>query len=388
MIEQTTTPRLIIFSGVRHHTLPGLLRAHGGFVREIDIWADIFPQVVVAAPTTTEPPLADSIVYGRKNIVFYPIASYRRHIGLPGKLQLLSGSLRKILRALSIVRENDVIMARGPDSIGFLGWIITRFTSYKRFAKYADQWETYSGEPGGFRIQKEAYRHPSFGGPVMIYGKPDPRRPHLVPFVTSSVSRAEWERAAELIRQRPEPPPFRALFVGRLTRSKGVDVILKALPELLAQGIPITVEIVGDGPLRSRLEHLAAELGVRQAVTFHGWLGGDDLAVHYARAHCFIHSSRLEGFGKVLIEAMTYNLPIIGSDVGVSQMIVAPPSRGILITPDNPQALAQAIRHILANPDLANRMGCNGRVAAQQMVLEGLEMRYRQFLNAYVSVSL
>jgi len=370
--------RLVIFSGVSHHRLDEKIIAHRGFVREVDIWARIFDEVLVVSRLVSGPAAADAVPYAEKNIHQHFLSGPHNTDGLSGKLQLAFAGPAWLFESLRLLRKADILMARGPDSIGFLGWLVSRFTSLSRFAKYADQWENFPNEPLGYRLQKIFYRSATFGGPVMIYGAADEHYPHWVPFFTSGVSRAEWEAAGQSIVGRRHPPPYRLLFAGRLVYFKGADVLLQAMKHLQDEGLPVLLDLVGDGPERGKLESLVSEYGLRN-VTLHGWLGSQALAERYANAHIFVHPSRKEGFGKVLVEAMSYGLPIVGADVGVSRELVQKNQCGVLFQSENVFELAASIKCLMASPDLMRAFSNNGRQVSQEMLLESLESRYLDF---------
>ena len=378
--------RLIVFSGVAHFEADGSWVAHGGFVREVDLWAQVFSQVIVLTLRSDEDPPADCIAYKSPNIRVAPIGKTLRTDGIWGKVMLAKSSVFRLLRAWGIIKSTDVVMARGPDGVGFLGVVASQLRRCPRFAKYADQWEPFSGEPLGYRLQKLFYRSPRFGGPVMIYGKPDPTRPHLVPFYTSSISRQVWEQAGDEISERRIAPPYHLLFVGRLVRAKGADVLLQAVRILVDKGYGFVVTIVGDGPERRNLQDMTQELDLTQYVSFTGWLDWEHMSALYAMAHCFVHCSRKEGFGKVLLEAMTYGLPVVGTEVGVSRSIVDPPHCGLLVKPDTPGDLATTIGRLLAEPDRMYEMGLRGRERMQSLLLEDLETSYYRFIVEYMKL--
>lgn len=378
--------RLVIFSGVSHYPSSQGVLAHRGFVREVDIWGRIFEEVCVVTRRGSGRILADAIPYTEKNIQFSFLPAPDNTDGFMGKLKLLFYASAWVWSAVRLLKPGDVLMARGPDSIGFLGFIASMFGRWPRFAKYADQWENFPGEPLGYRLQKYFYRSPSFGGPVMIYGASDSRHPNWVPFFTSGVSTEEWMRAAERVKSRQPPPPYRLLFAGRLVYFKGADILLQALVLLNQKRHDIVLDLVGDGPERPRIEALIQENQLDN-VNLYGWLGPEDLAQRYAQAHIFIHPSRKEGFGKVLIEAMSYGLPIIGADVGVSQELLARNRCGGLFKKDDFVALAEQIERLLSSPALQAEFTQNGQRVSQELVLENLESRYWDFVQKHLHLS-
>jgi glycosyltransferase involved in cell wall biosynthesis len=377
---------LVVFSGVAHHSTESGYIAHRGFVREIDIWARIFQQVLVVTRTGSGQVLPDEVAYAEKNISIYCLPAPDNTDGIPGKLKLALYTPLWIWQSRKMLSPGDVIMARGPDSVGFLGWLVSRFTQLPRFAKYADQWENFPGEFPGYRLQKMFYRSKKFGGPVMIYGELDQRRPHLVPFFTSGVSQAEWEDAKSLIEdQRTNLPPIRFLFVGRFVFFKGIDILLDAWKDLNERHDDLVLDLVGDGPELSSIRDRIARLQLTN-VHLHGWLGPKELSQFYSRANFFIHPSRKEGFGKVLLEAMSYGLPIVGADVGVSRELVEKNRCGLLFRNGDAVDLAHQIDFLLSSDSLRHEFTINGRRTSRNFVLENLEKQYIDFVSRHLQV--
>lgn len=130
------------------------------------------------------------------------------------------------------------------------------------------------------------------------------------------------------------------LYVGRLTGLKGVDWLLRSLPAGAA------LDIVGDGPYRRLLENLAASLGISEHVTFHGWLGQEEVRLKMAGALALVIPSVWhEPGGLVMYEAWSVGTPVIASDAGnLADELRA--SRGGWLVPVNDVA---ALRGALMN---------------------------------------
>ena len=372
--------RLVIFSSVPHYQ-HSQITAHAGFVHEIDLWASIFEEILVIALIGVGNAPADAIPYSFKNISFFWLDKTLSTDGVRGKLLLLLKYPFWIQKSLQVLSNEDVVMARGPDSVGFLGFITGKYLHLPHFAKYADQWKNFDDEPLGYRIQKMVYRSHFFGGPVQIYGSADAKHPHLVPFFTSSVTLTDWEYAKNVILQRKFELPFRLIFVGRLVRAKGVDLIVDAVRILHTDGYPVHLEIVGEGSELINLKNLVSDLGLSKLVTFNGQLDWSAIQERFAISHCFIHASRKEGFGKVLIEAMSYGLPIIGTDVGLSCEILSPPQYGFVVPPNSAEAIAEQVKLIMDNYSASVEVGERARQKARNYLLENVREQYVSFVK-------
>lgn len=147
----------------------------------------------------------------------------------------------------------------------------------------------------------------------------------------------------------------KAVFVGRLTTQKGVDLLLRAWAQLVE---PRQLILVGEGAERSSLEALASELDLDN-VTFTG--STNDVRSYLQQADLFVLPSRSEGIPNALLEAMACGLPVVASAVGGIPDVVQDGESGLLVPPDDVPALAGAIGRLLADSDLRRRMGEKGR---------------------------
>lgn len=145
------------------------------------------------------------------------------------------------------------------------------------------------------------------------------------------------------------------LFVGRLTKQKGVEILLKAIKILKNEySRNLKIAIVGEGELKENLNNLTVELGVNKEVKFLGVR--KDIKELMASSKIFVLPSRWEGFGIVIIEAMSNMLPIIATSVGGIPEIIENGKDGILIPPENPKALTRAIDSLLENGKLREKL--------------------------------
>jgi len=167
-----------------------------------------------------------------------------------------------------------------------------------------------------------------------------------------------------------DPSTCRFVYVGRLVRSKGVDLFLRAFEEATARGCQISGLIVGDGPLRRELREQAEAAGIlgsagypRGKVHFASWQSHAELADLLATQDCLVLPTLLESGGAVLLEAMAAGLPVIATDWGGPAEYVDE-TCGILVPPDSRDSLvaglADAMQRLALNPELRRQMGQAG----------------------------
>jgi len=152
-------------------------------------------------------------------------------------------------------------------------------------------------------------------------------------------------------------------------RYKGHDVILRALPSVLARVPDLSYAVVGEGDDRPRIEALVDNLGLRPHVVFTGRVSDSELAALYHRSDVFALPARTviasreakgEGFGIVFLEAMAFGKPVIGPNYGAPTELIGHGQHGLLVDPEDTGAIAESIVGLLTNPDLAHRMGQAG----------------------------
>lgn len=170
-------------------------------------------------------------------------------------------------------------------------------------------------------------------------------------------------------------PGLELLSVGRLGPEKGVDVLIRSLPLLK---IPqLRLRIVGDGPERTRLEQLAEKLNVGHQVEFLGQLRREQIGRYYEVCDIVVLPSRSDAMPLVSLEAMMMGRPLVGTLVGGVPEIVEQGMTGLLVAPDDPQALAGAINQLDQYPELREKMGIaaseRSRLFAWPKLLEQFE---------------
>lgn len=149
------------------------------------------------------------------------------------------------------------------------------------------------------------------------------------------------------------------LFVGRHRYYKGLDDLIRVMPDLNARLL-----VGGDGPLRASWEALCVELGVDEKVHFLGDVSDADLPRLYASADIFVlpANERAEAFGKVLLEAMAAGLPCITTELGTgTSFVVQDGETGLVVPPRQPEALRETTKRLLEDVVLRRSMGEAGR---------------------------
>ncbi|WP_254563455.1 glycosyltransferase family 4 protein [Oscillatoria sp. HE19RPO] len=154
--------------------------------------------------------------------------------------------------------------------------------------------------------------------------------------------------------------------VSRLLHQKGVHVLLDAFAKCLEQHPQASLVIVGDGLYRHQLEEQARTLGIVENTHFLGYLQQPRLSAVVSEFDIFAFPTFGEGFGLVLLEAMAVSKPVVASNVMAIPEIVIDGQTGLLVPPDNSDALAQGLLKLIDNPSLCQQFGFAGRQRLEQ----------------------
>ncbi len=295
-------------------------------------------------------------------------------------------------RVQRAVAESDYFILRVPGLVGRLAWQAIR-RSQKKYAVevMGDPWDAFGPgtmpspfRPGYRQIASRNMKAICRGAVAALYWNTSvlPRRYPIgngsyvavSPSLAASNGFASDElmvkRSHRIVGLRPFPngegeETIRVGFVGSLAQLyKGPDTLLRAISLCLHKNPNLKALIVGGGRYGRRLELLANQLAISQKVNFLGQLkSGSEVFDFLDSIDLFVMPSRAEGFPRALHEAMSRGCPCIGSNVGGIPELLAPED---LVSPNNPEALAQKIMEVAANPWRMKEMSERNLARAKQ----------------------
>ncbi len=227
-------------------------------------------------------------------------------------------------------------------------------------------------------------------------GKPTLRKRHLYAFAYADILVAISKHTADLLQRlapenrqivtipngveldqfgppQPRPPELSLdivpgqyiLYLGRLRRSKGVDLLIKALAQR-EESERLALVVGGSGREEEPLKGLAHQLGVEDRVKFVGWIFGSMKAYLLQNALCSVVPSReAEGFGLVTLESYAAGRPVVASKVAGLIELVSDRETGLLFEPNSVESLAAALGTLIENQALADKLGSAGKIFVQ-----------------------
>jgi len=177
--------------------------------------------------------------------------------------------------------------------------------------------------------------------------------------------RAKWGAAVE------DPVVIHA---GRMAAEKNYDLLFKAYAAMREANPRCRFVLVGDGPLRTRLQRDHPEC------VFTGFIPRPDLARHYASADIYIHASLTETFGNVLTEAMASGLAVAGFDYAAARQFIQPGRSGLVVPCDRPDALIDSAVYLATDPLLRAQLRQASRTAVEKQSWDQVIIRFESDL--------
>jgi glycosyltransferase involved in cell wall biosynthesis len=164
----------------------------------------------------------------------------------------------------------------------------------------------------------------------------------------------------------PTKPRLIVGAAGRLSPEKGFDILVNAVKTMLTepQSLDCGVVIFGDGVLQESLQKQIDERGLSSSVVLAGFTDQLDQYMHHF--DLFVQSSHTEGMPSVLLEAMSARTAVVATRVGGTGELVVEGSTGLMVPPNDPNALAEAMQKVLSDDDLRRTMGENGQRRVEQ----------------------
>lgn len=371
---------LLIVTHVQHYIWDDQIWAFGGYAREVDIWADIFPSIIIASPCIELSPPGDCLPLTRKNISVIPVQT-RENSGILKCKFLLFFYLPRIIWKLSkLMREAWAVHVRLPGNLGAIGALLAPLFSERIIAKYAGTWPNFEGEPKTYRLQKSLLKSRWFSGPVTVYGDWPNQPDHVIPFFTSILTTDQIELAKKASEKKHLHFPSRILFVGRMDRGKNAHILLDALQILKKYNYSFEARIIGDGNQKEELHQQVLDLGLQSRVTFTGAIPFSSVLENYIWGDILVLTSEnSEGWPKAIAEAMAFGLVCFGSERGLIPKMLSE-KRGVVVDPVTANNLADCLKELLNSPSTYKTISKNATEWSQNYSLNGLRKAIKELL--------
>jgi len=208
----------------------------------------------------------------------------------------------------------------------------------------------------------------------------------MAPIVDRNACVAIGNPVATWPAKREQGPVRRFLFLGRFEREKGLAELLAAFSEVFRLHPDVELLLGGEGDVAS-IEQAATKLpGLRAAIKLLGWVSGDAKRQAFDAADVFVLPSYIEGLPVAMLEAMSCGMPVVVTPVGSIPEVVTDRISGLLVAPQDVNALTAAMLSLVQEPGLAERLGQEGKAIFDrsfdaQVVCKQVEGLYAELLT-------
>lgn len=356
--------RLLVVSHTPHYRRDHTIVGWGATVRELDYLATLFDEVVHVAPLYDEAAPRSALPYASANVRLRQVRPAGGE-SLRDKLRIIGSAASYSAAIWEELNRADVVHVRCPANISLLAVLLLalRRKPEKRWIKYAGDWGPVSNDPISYRFQRWWLKGGWHRGTVTVNGS-WPGQPEFVrSFLNPCLTETEIEGGRIQGRSKRLSVPMRLLFVGVVDELKGMNTALEVVRRA-RNHIGVVLDVVGDGPDRTRFETRAGTLGLSDAVRFHGWKPRPELAAFYGEAHVLLFPSLSEGWPKVLSEGMASGVVPVASRVGSVEEYLRNFKTGVSLDANDTDGFVRALVAYAADPEKWKQESLNGLAAA------------------------
>ncbi|HEX6667648.1 MAG TPA: glycosyltransferase [Solirubrobacterales bacterium] len=264
----------------------------------------------------------------------------------------------------------DLVHVTAPGPAGVAATLLSRITGAPLLASYHTELADYAGLRSGdtgLEAVARAALGAFYSAPRLVLSPSPSADSSLSALGVDGTKVGRWERGVDVERFDPAkadrdafPGEIKVLYAGRMTREKGVDLLVESFLRAHRSDPRLHLLLAGGGPEE---EEMRARLG--ESATFLGWLGGEDLARAYASADAFFFASSTDTYGQVILEAGASGLPVVAVAEGGPAALIENRHTGLLCRPD-PDHLAGALLQLASAPEYRARLGTAGAKAARE----------------------
>jgi glycosyltransferase involved in cell wall biosynthesis len=367
--------KLVLFAHLPHYFEKGRFKAYEPYVREIEIWSQLFNEIVIYT----------EVVKSRPN---FQIKSLPENVRIK-KVRMKSGPglssnlLRLIqfpfvfIKLFFIVRKAEIIHLRSPGVTTYMVLLLNKCFNKNIIVKWATQ---FSPLPVGsiiLNLEYQILKEPLSNTKVLIYGKSE--NANHISFIPALMSENELNSMARLDISKSFAKPLRLLCVGRLYRYKEFDRAILALSNV--KDLDWVLDIVGDGECLQELQTLAFELGINERIFFRGKKSFEETCEYYLNSDISIIPGRYEGWAKVINESWHFGvIPMVTSGGNTAYPLLLSNNSGIIFNSDLsdfPEKLFHLSR--MKDEDLFEIRN-NGIKANYDLSLENFQQRLNRIL--------
>lgn len=392
---------LLFLTDDLHYSIRGNIAPKAGNdTRFIAGFASHFDNIILCVPIQDTPVYSGKTPDWPSNVEFAPLAPYTSVLGYAKRLPLMLWRNLPVL--WKAIKCSDMVWIRLPAANGIWAFLFAKLTNkmtvifvvgdsdkVSRANPRYHGWKKYIRNIGVW-LDWKATLFMARNSLALAYGDELARQlrqggcQHVEVTFTSLLKADDFVSPEHVENTKSR---FHFVYVGRLSHEKRIDVLLKAAARIATE-TPITLHIVGGGPIEDVLKRQASVLKSNQLeIKFWGYLPhGREMDQLLSQADCFVLPSISEGVPKVILEVMARGIPVIASKVGGIPSLIKHNENGLLVEPDNVQALADAMRIMIVDDEKRIHLAWGGFRYAQEHTQAKQVERIWNLVQRYIVV--
>lgn len=359
----------------------------GGFPIQMKALSELFVSTRILVPVSRINSIKNKTELTGNNLTVIPLSSIDSKNKIVRRLYLILWLIQNSMKVLIEIIKADVIHTPIPGDIGTIGMLVSFVLKKPLFVRYCGNWKdkrTVAEKFWKWFLIRYA------GGKLIVLATggginpPSSKNDNIKWIFSTSLIRNEILKTSKQIKQIRSN--IRLVTLCRIEKKKGVDVLIKSMSIISKKYDNIELHIVGDGSQLENYKNLSKELDCLNKIYFHGYLKHAQAikVLNDSDLFCFPTSSS-EGFPKVVLEAMSCNLPIITTDVSVLPLLVGN-NCGRIVEEPTPENIAEIIIELIKNPKEYNRLSTNAGQKALNFSIENWKSELRvHFSNSWTN---
>ncbi|PQJ14069.1 glycosyltransferase [Nonlabens tegetincola] len=370
--------RFLVISDAHHLRNDGKLVAYAPYVKEMNLWFSKVDEVQIIAPTRYNKPLLTQ-PFDLQDIQVTSLRRLEFHRISMAVVSLLTMPYQLVVLCFAFAKA-DHIHLRCPGNLALLSCLVQiLFPRKKKTVKYAGNWDPQARQPMAYRWQKLILSNTflSKNITVLAYGNYVNQTKNIKPFFTASY----YEKDKEPIVKRGYTGELNALFVGTLSENKRPLKVVQIVEDLRNEGVPVTLDIYGNGPLFESLNDYVKKNKLNPFIHLHGNQPLSSVTQAYKKAHFAFLLSRSEGWPKAVAEPMFWGcIPIATAVSCVPWMLTGDDNqtRGILIK--ELSNASEIIKEYLNRTNKLDEMSNNAANWSRQYTLDKFDYEIEKLL--------
>ncbi|EGV44277.1 glycosyltransferase family 1 protein [Bizionia argentinensis JUB59] len=334
--------KLAIFTLVQHSFKDSQYYAYAPYVNEMTLWGNYADELIIIGvkKVTNEVDEIDS-AYKHSHLEFIPVPNFNV-LGIIDVFKTLFKTPYIFFKCIQVMRQADHIHLRCPANVSLVACFAQiLFPNKKKSAKYAGNWDPNSQQPWSYRLQKAILRNTFLtrNMQVLVYGEWPNQTKNIKPFITATYY--DSEKITYHVKDYSKKLNF--VFAGMLVEGKRPMLAVQIIEALHENGIPVVLDIFGDGPLMLELQDYVKSNHLESIVFLHGNQDKPMIKAALIAAHFCILPSKSEGWPKAVAEGMFFGCIPISTNVSCVKWMLGNGARGILIEPELDAAVAKII---------------------------------------------